>query len=47
MLTMDFKGAQNSSAYALDIALLRRADKEEREAVTRICKDVFGNLWSA
>ncbi|WP_166256039.1 AAA family ATPase [Marinobacter salicampi] len=45
MLTLDFKGAKNSSAYALDIALLRRADKEEREAVTRICKDVFGELW--
>lgn len=45
LLTMDFKGAKNSSSYALDIALLRRADKEEREAVTRICKDVFGDIW--
>jgi cobaltochelatase CobS len=45
MLTLDFKGAKNASAYALDIALLRRADAEERQAVSRICKDVFGELW--
>lgn len=46
LLTLDFKGAKNASAYALDIALLRRGDAEEREAITRICKDVFGDLWS-
>lgn len=45
LLTMDFKGAQNAVSYALDIALLRRANPEEREAITRICKDVFGEMW--
>lgn len=44
-LTLQFRGAPNALEYALDQALLIRAAKEEREAILRIAKDVFGDLW--
>lgn len=44
-LTMTFRGAPNALAYALDQALLARAKSEEREAIVRIAKDVFGTQW--
>src|SRR5690606_12134512 len=44
-MTVDFRSAANPLAYALDQALLRRANPEERTAILRICKDVFGDQW--
>lgn len=44
-LSVAFRGAPNALAYALDQALLIRANNEEREAVLRIAKDVFGDYW--
>ena len=44
-LTLAFKSAENPLAYGLNQALLARANSEEKEAITRICKDTFGNLW--
>ncbi|HDZ37190.1 MAG TPA: CbbQ/NirQ/NorQ/GpvN family protein, partial [Marinobacter sp.] len=45
-LTMDFSKADNALQYALDIALLRRTQPEERVAISQICKSVFGEQWS-
>lgn len=44
-LTLAFRGAPNALGYALDQALLIRASKEEREAIIRISKDIFGEQW--
>ena len=45
-LTVDMRGAPNAMDYAMDLAFLCRAPKEEQAAVKRICKDVFGpDLW--
>ncbi|ODN41435.1 ATPase [Piscirickettsia litoralis] len=44
-LTQTFKGAPNAIGYALDQALTFRASYEEREAILRISKDVFGSSW--
>ena len=44
-LSLAFRGAPNALEYALDQALLIRAAKEEREAILRIAKDVFGEQW--
>ncbi|CAM5560680.1 AAA family ATPase [Eoetvoesiella caeni] len=44
-LTMQFHGAPNAAALALDQALLIRTVDEERAAILRITKDVFGDLW--
>lgn len=44
-LTLQFRGAPNALEYALDQALLIRAATEEREAILRIAKDVFGDQW--
>ena len=40
-----FRGAPNALEYALDGALTARAEPEEREAIHRIAKDVFGTAW--
>lgn len=40
-----FRSAPNPLAYALEIAILRRAGEVEREIVTRFCRDVFGPQW--
>lgn len=44
-LTIVFRGAPNAMAYALDQALLARAKPEEKVAIERIAKDVFGQQW--
>lgn len=44
-LTLDFKGAPSPLEYALERTMLMRADKEQREAILRIAKDKFGDLW--
>lgn len=41
-----FRNAPNPLEYGLDLALLLRAPKVEKEAVLRIAKDVFGDHWS-
>ncbi|WP_395756343.1 AAA family ATPase [Edwardsiella ictaluri] len=46
-LSLAFRGAPNAIEYALEQALLARAAKEEREAILRIAKDVFGDQWSS
>lgn len=45
-LSLQFRGAPNTLAYSLEQALLTRASAEEREAIIRIAKDVFGDLWT-
>lgn len=45
-LTMMYRGAPNALALALNQTLLIRSSAEEREAVIRISKDVFGDIWS-
>lgn len=44
-LTMDFRAAPNALAYALNQALLSKAEPEQRVAVQRIAKDIFGDTW--
>ncbi|WP_442914984.1 AAA family ATPase [Marinobacter sp. G11] len=44
-LTLQFRGAPNTLKYALDQSLLTRTSNEEGEAILRIAKDVFGDLW--
>ncbi|NMT03662.1 CbbQ/NirQ/NorQ/GpvN family protein, partial [Vibrio parahaemolyticus] len=44
-LTLQFRGAPNAIEYALQQSLLIRASSEEKEAVIRIAKDVFGEQW--
>ncbi len=44
-LTLDYKSAPRPLEYALERALLMRADREEREAILRVAKDKFGELW--
>lgn len=46
-LSLVFRGAPNALEYALEQALLIRAAKEEREAILRISKDVFGGGWGS
>lgn len=45
-LTLDYKSAPRPLEYALERALLTRAGKEEREAILRVAKDKFGELWN-
>lgn len=45
-LTLMFRGAPNAMEMALGQTLLTRASSEEREAVLRIAKDVFGDSWA-
>lgn len=45
-LTLIFNGAPNPMSEALTQALLVRSSQEEKEAITRIAKDVFGALWT-
>ena len=46
-LALTFKKAPNALEYALGQALLNRATPEEKEAITRIAKDVLGeDQWS-
>lgn len=44
-LAGQFRTAPNPLEYSLSQALLLRASKVEKEAVTRIAKDVFGDTW--
>lgn len=44
-LTLVFRGAPNALAYALEQALLARAKPEEKVAIERVAKDVFGQQW--
>jgi cobaltochelatase CobS len=44
-LALDFKSAPNALEYALERTVLLRASPEEREALVRIAKDVFGEMW--
>lgn len=44
-LALDFKSAPNALEYALERTMLLRAEPEERAAILRIAKDVFGELW--
>lgn len=44
-LTVGYHSAPNSLSIALDQALLARANAEEKAAIERITKDVFGDLW--
>lgn len=45
-LTVQFRGAPNALEFALNQALLIRAIPEDREAILRIAKDVFGDSWA-
>lgn len=45
-ITLMFNGAPNPMSEGLKQALLTRASKEEKEAIVRIAKDVFGALWT-
>lgn len=45
-LSLIFNGAPNPMAEALNQTLLIRTSVEEKEAITRIAKDVFGALWT-
>lgn len=45
-ITGQFRNAPNPLEYGLDQALLLRASSVEKEAVLRIAKDIFGDLWS-
>lgn len=45
-LSLMFNGAPNPMAEALNQTLLIRSSAEEKEAITRIAKDVFGDLWT-
>lgn len=45
-LSMLFAGAPNAVEHALNQALLLRAAPEEKEAILRIAKDVFGSSWT-
>lgn len=45
-LSLIFNGAPNPMAEALNQTLLIRTSAEEKEAITRIAKDVFGALWT-
>lgn len=45
-LSLTFKGAPNVFAYALQQALTARAEPEQREAIHRLCADVFGDYWT-
>lgn len=44
-LAINFHPAPNALAIGLDQALLVRANAEEKAAINRIAKDVFGDLW--
>lgn len=46
-LSMAFRRAPNALAYALEQALLARAKPEERVAILRVAKDVFGQQWGS
>lgn len=46
LLTLTFRNAPNALSYALNQALLNRAEPEQRIAIERIAKDVFGSSWS-
>ena len=46
-LTLTFRGAPHTLAYALDRSLTLRAEAEERTAIHRIAADVFGDLWES
>jgi cobaltochelatase CobS len=45
-LTLKFRNAPNALSYALRQALTARAEPEQRIAIERIAKDVFGSDWS-
>tara|TARA_R110002167_G_scaffold204404_1_gene408450 strand:+ start:14039 stop:15004 length:966 start_codon:yes stop_codon:yes gene_type:complete len=45
-LTLTFRNAPNALAYSLNQALLAKAEPEQRIAIERIAKDVFGSSWS-
>ncbi|POP51506.1 AAA family ATPase [Zhongshania marina] len=45
-LTLDFRTAPNALSYALNQALLSKAEPEQKIAIQRIAKDVFGPSWS-
>lgn len=45
-LTLDFRTAPNALSYALNQALLSKAEPEQKIAIQRIAKDVFGTSWS-
>lgn len=44
-ISMMFQKAENPLDEALSQALLIRSSPEEKEAITRIAKDVFGAMW--
>ncbi len=45
-LTLDFRTAPNALDYALNQALLSKAEPEQKIAVRRIAMDIFGATWS-
>ena len=44
-LTLVFRGAPNALGYALNQALLAKAEPEQKVALEQIAKDVFGANW--
>jgi cobaltochelatase CobS len=44
-LMVTYKRAPNALSYSLDRALTFRAESSQREAIHRISKDVFGDVW--
>lgn len=45
-LTVVFRNAPNALSYALNQALLAKAEPEQKIAIEQIAKDVFGQTWS-
>jgi len=46
-LTVVFRGAPNAIGYALNQALIAKAEPEQRIAIERIAMDIFGDTWSS
>ena len=44
-LTLVFRNAPNALSYALNKSLLSKAEPEQRIAIERLAKDVFGDTW--
>jgi len=46
-LTLTFRNAPNSIAYALNQSLLAKAEPEQKIAIEQIAKDIFGSTWKS
>lgn len=46
LLSSDFRNSPNALEYGLERALLIRAEPEEAQAITNLCRTVFGEAWA-